>query len=212
MEFALAADGSAPPSQNKMDGKEVRRALPVEVRKAIPVAKRIPDAPVQELTPTPAPDITPTPGPTPAPQSPSTKEHTDLRLHKAYNKEPRFPLSESITLKQFLIRYHAPGIVILAAWLAFNSIRRMLKIARGELSMGDLSLKDIEASRGLDMSSAFGNPARLLLVKGLHVHPAGQFLQRWLVYFPLAWIANIFSPLTWIFALPPAILFRLLER
>jgi hypothetical protein len=83
----------------------------------------------------------------------------------------------------------------------------MLKIARGEISMVDLSLKDIEASRRLD-SSAFGNPNRLLL-DGRYVHPVAQFLQRWLVYFPFAWIVSIFHPLPWILSLPLAILFWL---
>jgi hypothetical protein len=113
-------------------------------------------------------------------------------------------------MKDFLIQF-ALVIVVLAAWFAFKSIRRMVGIARGRVSMSDLSLADIQASRGLDMHPAFGNPM-MLAIHGKLVHPVTQFLRRWLIYFPLAWLTNIISPLTWLFALPAAAILWFIER
>ena len=113
-------------------------------------------------------------------------------------------------MKEFLITY-ASVIVVFAAWFAFKSIRRMLGIARGRVSMADLSLADIEASRGLDMHPAFGDPM-MLVIHGKLVHPVTQFLRRWLIYFPLAWLTNIISPLSWLFALPASAIIWFIGR
>jgi hypothetical protein len=112
-------------------------------------------------------------------------------------------------MTEFLIQL-ALVIVVLAAWFAFKSIRRMVGISRGRVSMADLSLTEIESSRGLNMHPAFGDPM-MLAISGKPTHPVTQFLRRWLIYFPLSWLANIISPFTWIFALPTAIVLWLLQ-
>ena len=84
----------------------------------------------------------------------------------------------------------------------------MLGIARRRVLMMELTLKEIKASRGLHMHPAFGDPM-MLAFQGKLVHPGAQLLRRWLIYFPLAWITNIFNPLTWFFTLPTALFISL---
>ena len=108
-------------------------------------------------------------------------------------------------MKTFLIKY-AVAVVLLAAWFAHQSIRRMFRVARRRASQDDLSLADMEAWRDLDRNPAFGDPVKLAIIHGIFVHPASQFLRRWLIYFPLAWLTNMISPMTWFFALPAAAL------
>lgn len=108
-------------------------------------------------------------------------------------------------MKGFLI-YYCSVVLIMGAWFAFKSIRRMVGIARGTVTVMDLSLQDAQASHGLFMHPTFGEPFVVA------VHPFKQFLKRWIVYFPLAWATNAISPTTWILALPGAVAVWLVTR
>ncbi len=101
----------------------------------------------------------------------------------------------------FLINF---GIMIagFGAWFAFGSIRRIHGIARGRITVADMSLRDIENSQGLDTHPAFGAAMKILIFRNKLVHPFSQFLRRWLIYFPLAWLTNMLYTATWLFALP----------
>jgi hypothetical protein len=114
-------------------------------------------------------------------------------------------------MKTFFICW---GIAILlqAAWFAWKSVRRMLKIARQGIGLTQMSLAEIEASQGLDRHPAFGDPFMLMTAHGVHVHPLAQFFRRWLLYFPMAWMTNIIYPVTWVFALPAALVFYFLNH
>jgi len=107
---------------------------------------------------------------------------------------------------EFLINF---GIMVagFGAWFAFGSIRRMHGIAKGRITVADMSLRDIENSQGLDTHAAFGDPVKILIFRNKLIHPFSQFLRRWLIYFPLAWLTNMLYPVTWLFALPPALFF-----
>jgi hypothetical protein len=115
-------------------------------------------------------------------------------------------------MTSFLMRWAAMS-AMLAIWFAFKSIRRMVRIARRQTSGADLdiSLREREASRGLWLNRIYGDRF-VLALSGRQIHPASQFALRWLVHFPLAWVANLVSPLTWAFAFPAGIVSWLFDR
>jgi len=97
------------------------------------------------------------------------------------------------------------AMMLQASIFAWRSMRRMFKIARGQISMTQMSLDEIKNSRCLDRHMAFGDPMNLIIFGVGSTSELGQFFRRWLIYFPLAWLTNLLSPITWIFALPIAL-------
>lgn len=98
------------------------------------------------------------------------------------------------------------GFVIVdqAAISAWKSIRRMVRIARNEITMAEIA--DISVfEQTLDCHPAFGDPTYLEMMGITLTSERAQFFKRWLLYFPMAWVTNIIIPLTWILTLPAAI-------
>ena len=98
------------------------------------------------------------------------------------------------------------GFVILdqAAISAWKSIRRMVRIARNEITMDDIPDMSVFEQK-LDCHPAFGDPTYLEMMEVTSTSERAQFFKRWLLYFPMAWVTNVIIPLTWILTLPAAI-------
>ena len=96
--------------------------------------------------------------------------------------------------------------VAVSGWFGWKAIRKSYGIARGNIMMCDLSLYEVKkySTVNLEAHPAFGHPMTIVSYGGRPTSEIGQFFRRWLLYYPLSWLANFVSPFNWIFALPMA--------